>query len=102
MTENLQYLEQKITENHNIYIKELCDSNILDDKFVNYLNSSNDKFSYMFKNNHAYLMMPHKKDLYKFGSLFKRVDDKKQYQKFEQDLQEMFHELEKFAESLNT
>ena len=102
MTENLQYLEQKITENHNIYIKELRDSNILNDKFVNYLNSSNDKFSYMFKNNYAYLMMPHKKDLYKLGSLFKRIDDKKQYQKFEQDLQTMLQELEKFAESINS
>lgn len=102
MTENLQYLEQKITENHNIYIKELRDSNILNDKFVNYLNSSNDKFSYMFKNNYAYLMMPHKKDLYKFGNLFKRIDDKKQYQKFEQDLQTMLQELEKFAESINS
>ena len=75
-------------------------SDILNDKFVQYVNTSNNTFSYMFKENYAYLIWPHRKDFFKLGSLFKKVDNQKQYQGFEQDLRTMLYEMEKLANSL--
>lgn len=87
---------------HSVWAKSTDNiTTIINDKFVQYVHNSNNKFSYMFKENYAYLIWPHKKDFFKLGSLFKKIDNPKQYANFEKDLRLMLYELEKFAANLN-
>lgn len=98
---NLKAMNLSNLSKHTIWTENSNNiANILEDKFVQYIQNSNNSFSYMFKENFAYLIWSHKKDFYKLGSLFKKVDDKKQYQNFEKDIRSMLYEIEKFANSL--
>lgn len=97
LQKDLSPIKLQIFDNHDIWADSPDISGMLEDKFIQYVNSSNKEFSYMFKENYAYLIWPHREDFFKLGTLFNKIGNPKQYKNFEKDLRSMLDELEKFA-----
>lgn len=70
-----------------------CDE-VLSQEFMNLINNLGNKYIFVFGKGNLYIICPTSKDYFKLGSLFKRIDDLKQYQKFIDDIQEILKIIE--------
>ena len=61
---------------------------ILTPRFINFVNSLDKKYSFAFTKGFLYIIYNNNRDYFKMGSLYKKIDDESQYEKFRQDMEE--------------
>lgn len=79
---------------YEIYVrnKENIDS-IINNNFVDFVNKIQD-YSYIIEEDNLYVIIPHSGDKFKFGNLFKKIDDETQYEKFYDDINKILNIIE--------
>ncbi len=84
--------------NHTLWAKSIKNiSDVITEKFIGYVNSLPGNFSFLINGDYAYLIYPHKKDLYRYGSLFKKLNDRKQYEELRKDIITLLNIVEQFG-----
>ncbi|MCQ2958506.1 MAG: hypothetical protein MJ180_06385, partial [Candidatus Gastranaerophilales bacterium] len=68
---------------------------VLTPDFIGFINSLPEKYTVAVAQGDLYIISNSKKDKFKMGSLYKKVDDIKQYDKFQRDLLEVLDIVEK-------
>ena len=82
---------------YNAYLKEGEKYSEFPSSFYKYLSSINKNISFGFIENKALILIPAVFDMFKLGSTFKKVNDKKQYQKFRNEFQFMLNLIENLS-----
>ncbi|MCR4881554.1 MAG: DUF3137 domain-containing protein [bacterium] len=67
---------------------------ILTPKFIDFANNLDDKYTVAFAEGNLYIIINKQRDWFKMGSLFKRIDDQKQYEKFTEDISYILNIIE--------
>lgn len=86
---------------YSTYLENKKDYPKLPSSFYNYLLSIRKNVSFGLKNDKAVIICPATLDMFKLGSIFKRVDDEKQYLKFRQEFQAMLDIIENLSRIIN-
>ena len=79
---------------YEIYAKSPNNVNlVINNDFIHFVNNIKN-YSYIIEDNNLYVIIPHKADKYKFGNLFKNVNDTSQYKSFYKDMKEILRIIE--------
>lgn len=70
-------------------------------QFYNYISLLKKDIVFGFSGNRAIIMIPTTKDMFKLGSIFKRIDDEKQYMKFRSEFIFMLNLIENLSNIIN-
>lgn len=84
-----------------IYTKKVQEFSKLSDSLYNYLLTLKNDFVLGLVENRIVMMIPSEKDMFKLGSIFKRLDDERQYIKFKQEFQFMLDIIGNLSRIIN-